>query len=375
MDDAEIERLVREEQSLRDLAMLVATAGPAVDILTAICRAASDQLNGQEITLLRFETDDTIVAVATHGGPVPTGVRVVHPPGSLSERIARSRRPVRVDDFDRLPSAGIVRRYGIRAGVGVPIFIEGEVWGAFVASSQIGALPENTEARLEAFAQLTWAAIANTEARERLAQSRARVIAAADEARRRLQRDVHDGAQQRLVHTIIVLKLARDRAKAGGEIGDLIAEALANAEEANQQLRDTVRGILPAALTRFGLAAGIESIVADAMVDIELDLEVPRLPVAVETTGYFAVAEAVTNAVKHAGASGVSVRAAIDDGHLVITVADDGAGGADPARGTGLTGLADRVAASDGTLEITSAAGEGTSITVRSPVPGPAVQP
>ena len=164
----EVRRLVHEELSLRRVAEVVATAGPSDDILSAICRAASDQLDGQAITLLRFVTADTIVAVATYGGPVPPGVRVVHQPGSMSEQVARTNQAVRVDDFARLSSAGIVGKYGIRAGVGVPIIIDGRVWGMFSATSQIGPLPLDTETRLEGFAQLMWAAIATTDARESL---------------------------------------------------------------------------------------------------------------------------------------------------------------------------------------------------------------
>jgi signal transduction histidine kinase len=486
----EVRRLLLEEQALRGVAALIATAGPSDDVLTAVCRAASEQLNGQDITLLRFETPDTIVAVASYGGPVPPGTRVVHRPGSLSEQVARTGRPVRVDDFERVTSADIVRRYDIRAGVGVPIFIAGRVWGMFSATSETGPLPLDTESRLEAFAQLTWAAIANTDARDdlrRLAeeqaalrhvaelvaresplpavlrsvveeaarvldassaavvhhrespdevvaetgirpdsvahrvdcpvvvhaqrwgtlellfgapgrrpdeervkpfadliaaaianaehrqgltQSRARVIAAADEARRRLQRDVHDGAQQRLVHTIITLKLARAAAARGDGVGDLLAEALTNAEDANQQLRDVVRGILPPALAHSGLAAGVESLVADSSTPVVIEIDVPRLPTAVETTAYFAVAEAVTNAVKHARATRIHVTGAVsrDGGELAVTIRDDGIGGADASRGSGLTGLADRVESSGGSITVTSPPNHGTVVTVRMPV-------
>jgi signal transduction histidine kinase len=476
------------------VAALVGTAGPPEDILTAICRAASDQLDGQEITLLRFESSDTIVAVATHGGGIPQGLRVVHPPGSLSDRVARTRRPVRIDQFESAPSAEIVQKFGMLAGVGVPIFIEGHVWGMFAATSQTGPLPADTEARLESFAQLTWAAIANSDARESLnrlaheqaalryvaelvareasvqtvleaavkeatlvldgssgtvaqddddgasrivasahvrpdsgthhadapifvngrqwgtltvtsavtghavepgglkpfadliaaaianadhreglTQSRARLIAAADEARRRLQRDVHDGAQQRLVHTIILLKLARSRTDEGGDVSELVAEALTNAEDANQQLRDVVRGILPAALTRAGLAAAIESLAAHMPLPVDLHLDLARLPTAIETTGYFAVAEAITNAVKHAEANRITVTGALANhgAELILTIEDDGVGGADPSRGTGLTGLADRIEASNGTIVIASPAQHGTRITARIPVQTP----
>lgn len=486
----EVRRLVHEELSLRRVAEVVATAGPADDILTAICRAASDQLDGQAITLLRFVSADTIIAVASHGGPVPPGTRVVHQPGSMSEQVARTKRATRVDDFARLSSAGIVGKFGIRAGVGVPIIIEGRVWGMFSATSQIGPLPLDTETRLEGFAQLMWAAIATTDARETLqglvdeqaalrhvaelvaresppstviaavvreaahvleassaavirdeghafslvadahfhpdvgeqhadaavivdgerwgtltvtsaatghpvdrdrlkpfadliaaaianaknrdglTRSRARVIAAADDARRRLQRDVHDGAQQRLVHTIITLKLARDRAAGGDDVADLLAEALTNAEDANRQLRDIVRGILPASLTRAGLAAGVESLIAGTPILVDVHLDIPRLGTAVETTGYFTVAEAINNAVKHSRATHIRVIGTIDEGsdELVLTVEDDGIGGADPVRGSGLTGLRDRIDASNGTIVVTSPPGVGTLITARIPL-------
>lgn len=492
-----LSELIDEQASLRRIAELATRGAPRArpkdDLLAVICRAASDQLGGQEVTLLQFESADTIVAVATHGGPVPPGVRVVHPPESLSDRVARTKRAVRVDDFDALPSAEIVRKYGIRAGVGVPVFIDDRLWGAFVSTSQTGPLPPDTEQRLEGFAQLTWMAIANAEAREilrRLAdeqaalrhvaelvaresplptvldavvkeaarvhdassaevvrgdaggsgqtrvmvevrlkptagahraeapilvngeawgtlavdsdaplridgrdrlkpfadlmaaaianaehragltQSRVRVIAAADEARRRLQRDVHDGAQQRLVHTILILKLARDSAALGGDVTGMLADALAHAEEANRQLRDIVHGILPASLSRNGLAAGIESLAAETPIPVELTLAIPRLPAALETTAYFTVAEAITNAVKHAHATHVSVSCVMSDDadQLVLTIEDDGVGGADPSLGTGLTGLSDRIEASDGTIQLVSPAKRGTRIVARIPL-------
>ncbi|WP_374008250.1 GAF domain-containing sensor histidine kinase [Leifsonia sp. LS-T14] len=368
----ELRRLLHEEQSLRNVATLLATAGPTADILTAICREASAQLDGQEVSLLRFEAPDTVVCVATHDGPIPPGVRAVHSPGSLPERVATLRSAVRVDDFTGHSDEELVAPFGIRAAVAVPVFVDGEVWGMFSASSQSGPLAPHTEARLAGFAQLTWAAIANTEVRDSLRRSRARVIAAADEARRRLQRDVHDGAQQRLVHTIISLKLARDRAAAGLDVADLLDEALANAEEANLQLRDIVRGILPASLTRAGLAAGIESLVADAPIPVELDLAIPRLPVSTETTGYFTVAEAMTNAVKHAQATRVRIAGAVTDvGDLRLVFEDDGVGGADSSRGTGLTGLADRIEAAGGTITVVSPPGDGTRLVVHIPTAGP----
>jgi signal transduction histidine kinase len=204
---------------------------------------------------------------------------------------------------------------------------------------------------------------------ERLAVTRARLIAAADETRRRIQRDVHDGAQQRLVHTVVTLKLAR--AELDGDRGaaeELLDEALLNAERAQAELRELVHGIMPAALSRGGLRSGVESLVdhVDLPVDVEICAE--RFPAAVETTAYFIVAEALTNVVKHAQAGEAHVSAFVHDGVLHLEVRDDGVGGADGERGTGLAGLADRVAAHKGKIAFTSSPGRGTRITVEIPV-------
>jgi signal transduction histidine kinase len=250
-----------------------------------------------------------------------------------------------------------------------PILVNGEQWGTLAVDSDVPSRIEGRD-RLKPFADLMAAAIASAEHRAGLTQSRVRVIAAADEARRRLQRDVHDGAQQRLVHTILTLKLARDSAAAGGDVTGMLADALAHAEEANRQLRDIVRGILPASLSRNGLAAGIRSLADETPIPVELTLAVPRLPSAVETTAYFTVAEAITNAVKHAHATHVSVSCALSDeaDELILVITDDGVGGADPSRGTGLTGLSDRIEASYGTFDLVSPAQGGTRIVARIPL-------
>ncbi len=276
----------------------------------------------------------------------------------------------RVDSLEGTALAGVAQTLGFGAGVVVPVTVEGQVWGALTVSVPGPPLPIGTEDRLAQFADLAAAAIANAENKRKLTESRARVVATADETRRRLQRDVHDGAQQRLVHTVIALKLARDEIADGDDAAELIAEALSNAERANSELRDLVRGVLPASLTRGGLQAGIESLITDVLLPVHVDIDVPRLPAATETTAYFIVAEALTNVVKHARATHAVVRITLQREVLAIEVHDDGAGGADPARGTGLTGLLDRVEAGEGSLTITSDAGKGTRLEVALPVPG-----
>jgi signal transduction histidine kinase len=230
-------------------------------------------------------------------------------------------------------------------------------------------LPARTEDRLAQFSELVAAAIGNAESRAELTASRARVVATADETRRRIQRDVHDGAQQRLVSTVLTLNLLKEAlGDAGGEEAELVDEALEHATQAKAELREVVNGIMPAALNRGGLLAGVHSLAGHLSLPVRVDVLAERLPPALETTAYFVVAEALTNAVKHAHADGVRVTAVSDGDVLRLEVRDDGIGGADRTRGTGLVGLADRVAAAGGTIAITSPPGDGTTISVELPL-------
>lgn len=201
-----------------------------------------------------------------------------------------------------------------------------------------------------------------------LEASRARILAAADESRRRLHRQLHDGAQQRLVHAVIALKLARSAVEPGSAAAALVEEALVNAERASGELRDVVRSILPSSLVYGGLRVGLESLVADLSLPAELRCATPRLPAAVETTAYLVVTEALTNTVVHAGARRVEVEVGLVGDTLVVEVRDDGVGGADAAAGTGLTGLRDRVDAAAGTLTLLSPRGRGTTVRATLPV-------
>jgi signal transduction histidine kinase len=225
------------------------------------------------------------------------------------------------------------------------------------------------EARLEQFTELVATAIANAEGRAALTASRARVVATADETRRRIERDLHDGAQQRLVYTVVTLKLARRAlAQRGGDgAGQLLDEALEHAERANAALRELVQGILPASLSRGGLRAGIAGLVGRAPIDVRVDVTGRRFAAGLEATAYFIVAEALTNTFKHAHASRAHVRVAVEDGELVVEIGDDGDGGAAPNGSSGLLGLYDRAAAAGGELEIDSPPGTGTTVTARLP--------
>jgi signal transduction histidine kinase len=237
-------------------------------------------------------------------------------------------------------------------------------------SSQEQPLPPDTEARLASFTELVATAIANADARTEVAASRARLVAATDDERRQVVRDLHDGAQQRVVHTIITLKLACGALEQDEEaVPALVHEALDNAERANVELRELAHGILPTVLTRGGLRAGVDALASRTPVPVEVDVSVGRLPIAVEATAYFVVAEALTNVAKHARAGRAEVMARIEDGALAVEVRDDGVGGARPD-GSGLLGLADRLAALDGRLGVESPADGGTLVSAAIPLPG-----
>jgi signal transduction histidine kinase len=231
-------------------------------------------------------------------------------------------------------------------------------------------LPADTEARLASFTELVATAISNAEARTEVAASRARLVEATDDERRRVVRDLHDGAQQRLVHTILTLRLATDSLQNDEEGGAaLVSDALEHAEQANAELRELAHGILPTVLSRGGLREGVDALASRMPVPVEVEVSVGRLPTAVEATAYFVVAEALTNVAKHAAAGHAEVTARVEDGALALEVRDDGVGGAQPD-GTGLVGLADRLAALDGRLRINSPADGGTLVAATIPLHG-----
>jgi signal transduction histidine kinase len=292
----------------------------------------------------------------------------------LAATIARTGQPVRIDDYKGLrgPIAAFVRdELGIGSSVASPIVVEGRLWGTlFIHAKQTGQpFPGDTQSRLGSFTELVGTAVANAESRGELAASRGRIVAAADESRRRIERDLHDGAQQRLVHAVIVLKLALRALRVGdGDVGELVGEALRHAEQANSELRELAHGILPAALTRGGLRGGVEALVSRISLPVSVEVSVERLPGAVEATAYFVVSEALTNVVKHARADGAAVVARVEGGELRVEVRDDGVGGAQGGLGTGLGGLEDRVSALEGRLVVESAPGQGTCVRARLPI-------
>jgi signal transduction histidine kinase len=368
--------LAEEQAALRRLAELAAREAPVPEVLDAVAHEASRLAGVSFGMVLRFEPDGCTQIEALAGAPenFEVGMRSSGEGDGSAYRVWRTGRAARVDDLGSMSGQWprMAARFGYSGSAAAPMRIDESLWGVLVVVARHGPLPPGLEDHLSNFCGIAGAVIAAAESKAKLRASRARVVATADETRRRVQRDVHDSAQQRLVHTIVTLKLARDAVAEGRDPAALVDEALRNAERANRDLRDVVRGILPAALTVRGLAAGLESLVEDLTLPVRLDVAVPRLTPALETTAYFVVAEALTNVVKHAQAGSAEVAVRLEGATLVLDVRDDGAGGADPTRGTGLVGLLDRVEARDGTLTLTSPPGVGTTVHVELPVDVPA---
>jgi signal transduction histidine kinase len=371
---ARLEALLAEHAALRRVATLVAGDLDAARLFNSVCEEVGRVLGVESANIARFEDDCTQTVVGAwgaRGAPhFPVAERVPLDGNTVTGKLHRSGRPQRVDDYSGVRGELVkrLRAEGIESAVGAPIIVAGKTWGAIVVSrGRPRAFPEGAEYRLADFAELVTAAVANVDAREQLAASRARIVQAGYEERRRLGRDLHDGAQQELVGAVMSLKLAQRRlARAPNEAGALLEEALVHMESGIRELRELAAGIHPSILTDRGLGAALEALAGRSPIPVEL-LELPpqRLPGPVETSAYFVVAEALTNAAKHARCSHVQVGVRVAESAVTVEVRDDGVGGATPSAGSGLRGLGDRVNALGGKLEIESPAGEGTTVRAR----------
>jgi PAS domain S-box-containing protein len=371
---AEVARLAEEQAALRRVATLVAQGAPGGAIFDAVAAEMQRVLGADGVSLSRYEPGDEVTVVA-HRGPgadhVPAGTRVRHEGENVTTLVRRSGLPARMERYEDTEGAvaELVKTLGVRASVAAPIVVNRQIWGVVIANwRRPVSPPADTEEQMARFTQLLDTAIANADSRDQLAASRARIVTEADEARRRVVRDLHDGAQQRLVHTVLTLKLAQRALGAhDGEAASLVAEALEQAERGNIELRELAHGILPPVLTRTGLRAGIGAVVARIDIPVQVDVPDERFPAEIEASAYFIVAEALTNVMKHAHAASAAVTAAARDGRLCVEVRDDGVGGANPD-GHGLVGIADRVAALGGELSIESPANGGTRLAATLPI-------
>ena len=369
---AEVARLADEQAALRRVATLVAEGPSAAAVFDAVTREVAAVLNASAVSLARYD-DDMITVVAQFGTAhhLRLGERFALGGTNVTTTVLLTEATARLDDVTTAtgPIGDAARRAGVRSTVGTPVIVEGRTWGVLAAVwTDREPPPDDTGQRMAGFAELLDTAIANADSRDQLTASRARLLAAGDDARRRVVRNLHDGAQQRLVHTILTLKLAQQALHEDrGETEPLLAGALRTAELATHEVRELAHGILPSALTHGGLHAGVDAFVS--RLDLPVDFEVlsERLPPDIEASAYFIVAEALTNVVKHARATRATVWAAADDGVLALEVRDDGIGGAQPD-GHGLMGIADRIETLGGRLRIESTEGDGTVLAAQLPL-------
>jgi PAS domain S-box-containing protein len=372
---AELTRLADEQAALRRVATLVARESPPAEVFAAVTEEVGRLLQVEDTKLIRYESDATATVVAGWGdrdAAAAVGTNWPLEGENVSAIVYRTERPARIDDYEMAEGslAAFLRGTGIRSAVATPIMVGRRLWGALIAASmQAEPLPPSTEAHIGEFTALVATAISNVQAHSDLAASRARIVAAADEERRRVVRDLHDGAQQRLVHTVIVLKQAGSALQKGSDGAPaLVGEALDQARRATNELRELAHGILPAVLTTRGLRAGVEALASRVPVPVENGVCAERFPATVEATAYFIVAEALTNVAKHARAERAAVTGRVEGGTLRVQVRDDGVGGA-RTEGSGLLGLGDRLAALDGRLWIESPVGGGTVVAADIPIP------
>ena len=371
---AALAQLAQEQTGLRRVATLVAQGVPPVEVFSAV----SDEvalLFGAQSGVLRFEHEGlgVVFVGVSKTFDLPVRMRWQFQPGMASAEVYRTGRSARVDAMDWSSGSGLAaaaaRRLGIVSAVASPVVVEGRLWGAMIVASADELLPVGTEGRLEKFTELLATAIANAESRSELAASRRRIVAASDEARRRIERDLHDGTQQRLVSLGLAARTAAADVTAGrDDLRAYLTRIAAGLADAVAELQELSRGIHPAILSERGLGPALRTLARRSAVPVDLDVTVDaRCPEPVETAAYYVASEALTNVMKHAQASQVQVRLAARDGRLLLSIRDDGVGGADPTRGSGLAGLTDRVEALGGSIRLDSAAGAGTHITVDLP--------
>jgi PAS domain S-box-containing protein len=371
-----LSRLATEQAALRRVATLVAQGVEPGQVFAAVAEeAAGIIINTPIVAVFRDEADGTCTTLGVAGeSSFVVGSRWPVEEEGISGMILASGRPARKDDYSTIGGqvGEAVREAQIVATVGVPIVVEGSIWGFMVAEGRHDRpIPIDTEERLARFTELVATAVSNATMRGELVASRARIIVAADDARRRIEHDLHDGAQQQLVTLALAMRSTEGRIPTGQEqlkaaVGGFADRVTSVVEE----LREMSRGIHPAILRKGGLSPALEALSLRSAVPVRLNVrDEQRLPDAVEVAAYYVAAEALTNASKHADASRVELDLHIDDAKLRLSIRDDGVGGADPSRGSGLIGLKDRVEALGGTIEVESAHGRGTTLRVAIPVP------
>ena len=370
-------RLSEEQSALRRVATLVAQSVPPSVVFEAVTREVGLLCGADLARMERYESDGTVTGVAAWSvspDVLAVGTRFELDGLSVARDVRRAGSPVRLDSF--VGASGVIaeeaRALGIRSSVGCPIVVAGRLWGVIAASTKGDPFPANTESQIASFTELVATAIGNAESHDELTASRARIVATADQTRRRIERDLHDGAQQRLVSLALQLRAAQ--AAVPPELDELAAEidrAVAGLSAALDELREIARGLHPAVLAEGGLVPALKALARRSSIPVDLVVRIDRgLPEPVEMSAYYVVSEAMTNSAKHAHASAVTVTVEAAGELLRVVVHDDGVGGADFTGGTGLTGLKDRVQALGGRLTVDSPRGSGTTLRAELPLAG-----
>jgi signal transduction histidine kinase/HAMP domain-containing protein len=369
-------RLADEQAALRRVATLVAQGVRPDEIFAAVSDEVGRLVGTDSATVVKFDDDgEGIIHVGVaskRSEAFPLGAHWKFIDGMASAEVYRTGRSARGGGRDwstiEGPVAETHHRLSIVSTVASPIVVEGRLWGAVAVQSQ-EPLPLDTDERLEKFGELLATAIANAENKSELDASRRRIVAASDQARRRIERDLHDGTQQRLV----TLKLQLANIKNASPTGEALVSELSRVEgelaSALDELREMSRGIHPAILSEGGLGPALRGLARRSPIPVVLDVTTSgRLGEPVEAAAYFVASEALANATKHAQASRIDVSLAPRDGALLLSIRDDGVGGADIGQGSGLVGLRDRVEALGGAIRIESPPGAGTLLVVALPL-------
>jgi signal transduction histidine kinase len=375
----QLAQLADEQAALRRVATLVAEGATPHRVFDAVRHEVARMFNAPLSVLMRYDdahgAATLLATVDGFLGPIGRSWPVEDDSSAIA-RVCRTGRPARADYTGAThgPIADAARREGGRSAVAVPVVVDGTLWGVMaVGSRETEPLPPDFEGRLAKFTELLATAIANAEGRAELDASRARIVTTADATRRRIERDLHDGAQQQLVWLALALRAAEatvpeELEQHRSELGRVVDGLTAALDD----LREIALGIHPAGLSEDGLTPALKRLVARSPLRVNLDCRADdRFPEPVEVTAYYVVSESLTNAAKYADIPVVDVAVAADGGALRVQVRDDGRGGADPARGSGLLGLRDRVEAIGGTMRLTSPPGAGTSLRVELPLTRP----